>query len=79
MELHLYSTTCLPGVKRDNFTFYTLLVRINKHGTEDELWWENVKERPVGGPRHRWEKIKSDHKERKWEIVRWIILAQNTD
>jgi hypothetical protein len=36
--------------------------------------------RPLGRPRHRWEdNIRMDPREREWEIVDWMHLAQNRD
>jgi hypothetical protein len=35
--------------------------------------------RPVGRPRNRWEEIKEDVKEARWEVVYWIHLDQNRD
>jgi hypothetical protein len=42
-----------------------------------EFWWENLRVRPLGRPRHRWEdNIKLDFQEVGWWCMDWIDLAQ---
>lgn len=66
-------------MKRAVFTLLTTYFVCNKRGREDEIWLENVNDRPVAGPWHRCEEITSDHKKIKWETVEWIILVVSTD
>jgi len=44
------------------------------------VWWENLRERPLGKPRHRWEdNIKMDLQEVRCGGMDWIELAQDRD
>ena len=44
------------------------------------FWWGNLKERPLGRPRHRWEdNIKMDLQEAGSGGRDWIELAQDRD
>jgi hypothetical protein len=44
------------------------------------FWLENVKGRPLGRPRRRWENnIRMDLRNIRWEDMNWIYLAQDRD
>jgi hypothetical protein len=44
------------------------------------FWWERQKEeRPLGRPRHRWEDITTDLREKGWDGMDRIHLAQDRD
>jgi hypothetical protein len=44
------------------------------------FWMKTEGKRPLGRPRRRWEdNIRKDLKERGWEVVDWMHLAQDRD
>jgi hypothetical protein len=44
------------------------------------FWWGNLKTRPLGKPKRRWEgNIKRDRREIGWEGMEWIRLSQDRD
>jgi hypothetical protein len=42
------------------------------------FWWRDLRERPLGGPRRRWDNIKMDLQEAGWGMD-WIDLVQDRD
>jgi hypothetical protein len=48
--------------------------------TDTWFWWGNLRERPLGRPRRRWEdNIKMDLQEVRCGVMNWIELAQDRD
>jgi hypothetical protein len=53
---------------------------MGRKGMHVGYWWESQKERPLGRRRRWWvDNIKIDLRERRWDGLDWIDLAQDRD
>jgi hypothetical protein len=83
-ELHyLYSSpNIITMIKSRRMRWAWHVARMGGRGMHIGYWWERQKERkrPLGRPRRRWiDNIKIDLRERGWDGIDWIDLAQDRD
>jgi hypothetical protein len=81
-ELHnLYSSpSIIRIIKSRRMSWAGHVARMGRRGMHIGYWWESQKERRLGRPRYRWvDNIKMDLRERRWNGMDWIDLAQDRD